>query len=244
MAATKQRLPRGAKARAQVVNERLAAAIPEPIVELDFRSAWQLLVATILAAQSTDKMINTITPELFARWPEPRHLADADLEEVEVVVKKSGFFRQKAKAIVTAAKKLVSDFEGEVPTALDDLVTVPGVGRKTANVVIGSAYRIATGMVVDTHVTRLSSRLGLSSEDDPERIEADLCRLFAQDDWIDASHRLILHGRYLCTARSPDCAACPLADTCPSAEAEMSDAWPVLARAEGARIPPRARGTA
>lgn len=241
MAVTKQRLPRGAKARAQVVNERLAVAIPEPIVELDFATAWQLLVATILAAQSTDKMINTITPELFARWPEPRHLAVADLDEVEVVVKSSGFFRQKAKAIVTAAQKLVADFDGAVPETLEDLVTVPGVGRKTANVVIGQAYRIATGIVVDTHVTRVSERLGLSAESDPEKIEADLCRLFPKADWIDAGHRMVLHGRYLCMARSPDCGACPLADVCPSTSEAMTGSWSERAAAEGRRIPTRSR---
>lgn len=211
------RLPRGAKERAKVIDERLAAAIPHPIVELDFTSAWQLLVATILAAQSTDKMINTITPELFRRWPTPAELAAADLGEVEEVVKKSGFFRQKAKAIVRAAEIVARDFGGEVPTELDALVTVPGVGRKTANVVLGSAYRIASGFVVDTHVTRLAGRLGLSNETDPEKIEADLSRLFPRAHWIDAAHRLILHGRYTCKARSPECGACVLADVCPSA---------------------------
>lgn len=240
MAVTKQRLPRGAKARAQVVNERLAVAIPTPVVELDFRNAWELLVATILAAQSTDKMINTITPDLFARWPTPAALADADPEEVEVVVKKSGFFRQKAKSIQTAARKLVADFGGEVPKNLDDLVSVPGVGRKTGNVVLGMAYGLATGVVVDTHVTRLVERLGLSSETDPEKIEADLMRLWPREQWVDAGHRVVLHGRYLCTARNPECGHCPLADVCPSALEAPSAAWEDLAQAEGERIPARA----
>lgn len=210
------RLPRGAKQRAATIDERLALSIPNPVVELDHTSAWQLLVATILAAQSTDKMINTITPELFRRWPEPRDLARADLADVEEVIKSSGFFRQKAKTIVAAATKIVADFGGQVPTDIDQLVTVPGVGRKTANVVLGAAYRIASGMVVDTHVTRLSARLALSTETDPERIEVDLMKAFPRTSWIDASHRLILHGRYVCKAKSPDCPNCTLADICPS----------------------------
>ncbi|MBL8788424.1 MAG: endonuclease III [Deltaproteobacteria bacterium] len=219
MANAKSRLPRGAKARAQTIDERLAEARPNPVVELDFESGYQLLIATILAAQSTDKMINTITPVLFARWPTPADLARADLADVEEVIKSSGFFRQKAKTIVAAADKLVRDFGGEIPLDIEDLVTVPGVGRKTANVVLGSAFRIPSGMVVDTHVTRLSAKLGLTTETEPEKIEADLMKLFPRDHWIDASHRLILHGRYVCKARKPDCGACVLADLCPSVEA-------------------------
>ena len=181
------------KQRAKVIEAQLAQARPNPIVELDFTNAWELLVATILSAQSTDKMINTITPALFARWPGPHELAKADLGEVEEVVKSSGFFRQKAKTIVNAAKAIAA-MGGEVPTELDALVTVPGVGRKTANVVLGSAYRIASGMVVDTHVTRVAGRLGLTTETDAEAIEADLCKLFPRSSWIDTSHRLVLHG--------------------------------------------------
>lgn len=210
------RLPRGARQRAAAIDARLAVTIPNPVVELDHTSAWQLLVATLLAAQSTDKMINTITPALFRRWPEPRDLAVADLADVEEVIKSSGFFRQKAKTIVAAAAKIVDDFGGEVPTEIDLLVSVPGVGRKTANVVLGAAYRIASGMVVDTHVTRLAARLALSGATDPERIEADLVKAFPRSSWIDASHRLILHGRYVCKAKSPDCPSCTLADICPS----------------------------
>jgi len=213
---TKRRLPRGAKERAPLIDLRLAERTPHPVVELDFANAWQLLVATILAAQSTDKMINTITPVLLSRWPGPRELAAADLADVEEVVKSSGFFRQKAKTIVAAAAKIVQDFGGEVPTEIEALVSVPGVGRKTANVVLGSAYRIASGVVVDTHVTRLAGRMGLSAETDPELIEVDLMKLLPRDRWIDASHRLILHGRYVCTAKSPDCGACVVADLCPS----------------------------
>lgn len=209
---------RGKKQRAKVIEERLAAERPNPLVELDFKSAWELLVATILAAQSTDKMINTITPVLFARWPGPHDLAKADLADVEEVVKSSGFFRQKAKTIVNAAQTIVA-MGGDVPTEIDELVKVPGVGRKTANVVLGSAYRIASGMVVDTHVTRVSGRLGLTTETDPEAIEDDLCKLFPKSSWIDTSHRLVLHGRYVCKAKKPACGSCVLADICPSVEA-------------------------
>jgi endonuclease-3 len=215
----KRRLPRGARERAPIINQRLAEATPRPVVELDFSSAWELLVATVLAAQSTDKMINTITPVLFGRWPTPAALAAAELADVEEVVKSSGFFRQKAKTIVLAAQKITSDFGGEVPTEIDLLVTLPGVGRKTANVVLGAAYRIASGIVVDTHVTRVAARLGLTTATDPEEIEADLCKLLPRADWIDVSHRLVLHGRYVCKARKPECGACPLADVCPSVEA-------------------------
>ncbi len=206
----------GRKKHAAVIADRLAADRPNPVVELDFRSAWELLVATILSAQSTDKMINTITPELFMRWPGPEQLASADLEAVEEVIKSSGFFRQKAKTIVKAAQVLVEHFGGEVPTELDALVTVPGVGRKTANVVLGSAFRIASGMVVDTHVTRVAARLGLTTETDAEKIEADLCKVFPKAAWIDTSHRLVLHGRYVCKAKAPACGACVLGDVCPA----------------------------
>jgi endonuclease-3 len=218
MARPTTRLPRGAKARGATVDVRLAADIPHPVVELDFTSAWQLLVATILAAQSTDKMINTITPELFARWPEPRDLAAAELADVEEVVKSSGFFRQKAKTIVAAANKVDAEFDGVVPSDIDALVTVPGVGRKTANVVLGAAYRIASGIVVDTHVTRVAGRLDLSRAADPVDIERDLMKVFPRDSWVDVSHRLVLHGRYVCKAKKPDCPRCSLADLCPSVE--------------------------
>ncbi len=210
------RLPKGAKQRAAAIDERLAVATPNPMVELDFTSPWQLLVATILAAQSTDKMINTITPHLFARWSTPAALAAADFDEVCVVIKSSGFFQQKAKTIIANAAMLVAEFGGVVPSEIDDLVRLPGVGRKTANVVLGMAYRIASGVVVDTHVTRLAGRLDLSRQTDPEHIEADLMRLFPRTSWIDVSHRLILHGRYICQAKRPQCTTCVLSDLCPS----------------------------
>lgn len=237
--------PRATKKQqlAAEVEARLTRAIPTPVVELDFDDAWQLLVATMLAAQSTDKLINTVTPVLFARWPTPEALAGAELAEVEVVVRSTGYFRQKAKAIVAAAQKLVADFGGEVPRDIDALVTLPGVARKTANVVIGCAYGIPSGFVVETHVARVAERLGLSTEKRPAAVEAELCRLFAQDAWIAMSHRFTLFGRYLCKARSPACAGCPLNELCRAREAEPEGSWEARADALGALIPPRpARG--
>jgi len=206
------------EARALEVHARLAEVTPSPVVELDFETPWQLLIATILAAQSTDKMINTVTPTLFARWPTPAALGAAPQEEVEEVIHSTGFFRNKAKAIIGASKKLAEDFDGVVPEDIDDLVTLPGVARKTANVVLGSALGIPAGMVVDTHVTRVSQRLGLTAEKNAVKIERDLCSLFPRDGWIAASHRLVLHGRYVCKAKKPLCGECALADLCPSRE--------------------------
>lgn len=201
------------------VRKRLAAAIPEPRVELDHENAWQLLVATILSAQSTDKKINEVTPALFARYPTPADLAVAELGEVEVLVKSTGFFRNKAKAIVGAAKALTEHFDGEVPRTVAELITLPGVARKTANVVLGAAYRIPSGMVVDTHVRRVSQKLELTVHEDPVKIEKELTGLFHKRSWIDMSHRLVLHGRYVCTAKSPRCGRCPLNEICGAAAA-------------------------
>ncbi|MEZ4339854.1 MAG: endonuclease III [Sandaracinaceae bacterium] len=206
--------------QAEDVRKRLAVAIPSPMVELDHRSAWELLVATILAAQATDKKINEITPALFARYPGPRELAEADLEEVQELVKQSGFYREKAKRIIAAAKVVHEQFGGEVPKTMPKLLKVPGAARKTANVVLGIAYRRPTGIVVDTHVTRLAGRLELSVEETPEKIEKELMTLFPKRSWIDVSHRLILHGRYVCKARFPRCGRCPLHEICAVAEGD------------------------
>lgn len=214
------------------MRERLAKAIPEPRVELDFDNAWQLLMATMLAAQSTDKTINTITPELFARYPTPAALAAAPQEEVEVIVRRSGYFRQKAKAIRRASQALVSEHGGEVPRDIDTLVTLPGVARKTANVVLGCAYGISSGIVVDTHCKRLSHRLHLTRAEDPPGIEADLQQLFHRRSWIKVSHRIILHGRYVCVARAPKCDRCPLNEVCPSAGGPPAGTWTQRARWE------------
>jgi endonuclease III len=195
----------------------LAERWPDAYVELDHENAFQLLVATILAAQSTDKMINTITPALFAKYPDASALAAADPIEVEPLIFKSGFYRNKAKAIVGMARALVERHGGNVPTTMEELVELPGVARKTANVVLGNALGKAEGVVVDTHVTRLSQRLGLTRETDPVKIEQDLVRLLPRDEWTKFSNRLIWHGRRICDAKKPDHDNCLLAPLCPSA---------------------------
>ncbi|HLU39401.1 MAG TPA: endonuclease III [Planctomycetota bacterium] len=221
---------------ARAVQERLKRAIPEPRCELDHRSPWELLVATILSAQSTDATVNKVTPELFARWPTPLALAEADPAEVEAVVRPTGFFRNKTRLIQGAARTLVAEFGGKVPQTMDDLLRVPGVARKTANVVLGVAYRVAAGIVVDTHVQRVAERLGLSGEHDPAKVERDLCALFPRRVWIDISHRLLLHGRYVCTARQPAHEACCLFEVCPSAQGQPEGTWTARAAAEAARL--------
>lgn len=204
--------------QAKDVRTRLARAIPEPVVELDHEDAWQLLVATILSAQSTDKKINEVTPALFARWPTPKALGEADQAEVEAVVKPTGFYRNKAKAIIAASRAVAERFGGEVPRTMEEITTLPGVARKTGNVVLGSAYGIASGIVVDTHVTRVARRLELTTHDDPEDIEAELMQLFPKRDWIAMGHRLVLHGRYVCKAKQPRCERCPLNEICAAAQ--------------------------
>lgn len=218
--------------RAAEVSTRLARAMPAPRVELDFEDAWQLLIATILSAQSTDRMVNRVTPELFRRYPTPTALAAADQDELEGIVKSTGFFRNKAKAIRGASEMLVEKFSGVVPREIEALVALPGVARKTANVVLGSAYGIPSGIVVDTHAGRVARRLGLTAEEDPVKVELALQGLFPRDAWIDTGHRFVLHGRYVCTARAPRCAACPLNELCPSAAAESDGPWTARADAE------------
>ena len=224
-----------AQSRSELLT-RLIEEIPAPKCELDHVDGWTLLIATILSAQSTDRTVNTVTPTLFAKWPTPEALASAPREEVEEVVHRTGFFRNKAKAIQGAALAIHTEHGGEVPRDLDTLITLPGVARKTANVVLGIAYRIASGMVVDTHVTRVSQRLGLTAETNPEKVEKALCQLFAQDQWIDSGHRLLLHGRYVCVAKNPDCSNCALADICPSRTAEALGSWQDRAKHARARI--------
>ena len=203
-------IPDALQDRVKKIHTRLRKAQPAPKVELDHENAWQLLVATILAARSNDRTINSITPTLFERWPTPADLAAAPQEEVEVVVKKSGFFRNKAKAIRKTAQAVVDDFGGEVPETMADLITLPGVARKTSNVVIASVFRKSVGIVVDLHVTRLVERLGITAEKDATKIEALLCALFPKRSWVDVGHRLVLHGRHVCTARKPKCDRCPI----------------------------------
>ena len=195
----------------------LGELYPNAVVELDFANAYQLLAATILAAQSTDKTINTITPALFARYPTPAALAQADPAELEPLIFKSGFYRMKAKSLSGMARALVARHGGEVPRTMAELVALPGVARKTANVILGSALGITEGVVVDTHVTRLAQRLGLSRETDPVKIEQDLMKVLPKAQWTPFAHRLIWHGRRVCLAKKPDCEHCVLAPLCPSA---------------------------
>ncbi len=190
---------------------------PDAKCALDFENPLQLLVATILSAQCTDERVNKVTPVLFARYPNARALAEADREELEQIVHSTGFYRNKAKNIQEACRRIVTEYGGEVPSNMADLLSLAGVARKTANVVLGNCYGIADGIVVDTHVKRLSERLGLTTQTDPEKIERDLMAMSPQSDWIDLSHLLIFHGRRVCDARKPRCADCPISYLCPSA---------------------------
>jgi len=196
---------------------RLRAAHPDAECALEHVDAFQLLVATVLSAQTTDVNVNKVTPVLFARWPDAPALADAPTAEVEKVIGSLGFFRQKTKSIVGLSKKLVAGFGGRVPETLAELVTLPGVGRKTANVVLGVAFGRPEGVVVDTHVQRLSQRLGWTKHKEPEKIEQDLMKLFPREDWDPIGHTLIFHGRRICSAARPACAACSVNDVCPCA---------------------------
>lgn len=196
---------------------RLHAHHADAHCELEHESAFQLIIATVLSAQSTDVTVNSVTPELFRRWPTAAALAGAKTEEVEQVILRTGFFRQKTKSIVGLSQKLVAEHAGKVPRTLAELVKLPGVGRKTANVVLGVAFGTPEGVVVDTHVQRITQRLGFTRHAEPIEIEQDLMRLFPVSDWDMLSHVLIFHGRRICTARKPACAACPVSDRCPSA---------------------------
>lgn len=208
---------RKSRARASAILGILQRTWPKATCELDFKNAYQLTVATILSAQSTDKRVNLVTPALFRRYPTPARLARADLAELEELVHSTGFFRQKAKSLVRMAETVVSEFAGKIPRTMEEMVRLPGVARKTANVVLGSAYRVPSGVVVDTHVTRVAGRLGLTREVDPVKIERDLMAAAPRERWIDLGHQLIWHGRRICHARKPECQACPLAPLCPSA---------------------------
>jgi endonuclease-3 len=201
------------------IYRRLAALYPDAHCELDHHDAWQLLVATILSAQCTDKRVNMVTPILFARYPTPAALAAAPREDVEEIIRSTGFFRNKAKSIVRMAAAVADEHGGRVPDRMEELVLLPGVGRKTANVVLGNAFDRNEGVVVDTHVARLSARLGLSRQTDPVRIERDLMALFPRETWAMLSHLLIWHGRRVCDAKKPRCAECVLSDICPSSRA-------------------------
>lgn len=189
---------------------------------LTHRNAWELLVATILSAQCTDVRVNMVTPELFALYPTPAALAKKKPEDIEPLIKSTGFFRNKAKSIVGAAKKITEEFGGKVPQSMEELLTVPGAARKTANVVLGTWFKIAVGVVVDTHVHRISRRLELTKADDARNIEQDLMKVIPQANWIDFSHQVIHHGRALCVARKPKCIECPLEPICHAADKTYS----------------------
>jgi endonuclease-3 len=204
------------RARALEIQRRLLAAYPDAHCALDYRNAYELAVATILSAQCTDVRVNLVTPELFKRWPTPQALAKARLSEIERVIKSTGFFRNKAKSLSGLAKRLIERHGGEVPAEMDALVELPGIGRKTANVVLGNAFGMNEGVVVDTHVLRVSHRLGLTRHTDPIRVERALMPLFPRESWAMLSHLMIAHGRAICVARKPRCAECPLSDICPS----------------------------
>jgi endonuclease-3 len=203
--------------RAAAIMAGLDTLYADAHCELDFATPFQLLVATILSAQCTDKLVNTVTPALFAKYPDAAAMARADVADVERMVSRTGFFRQKAKNIVGSAQAIVERHGGEVPRSMDALTAMPGVARKTANVILGSAYGMNEGIAVDTHVTRLSGRLALSKHDDPKKIEQDLLKIFPRDHWTRVGHQLIWHGRRVCFARKPDCEHCLLAPHCPSA---------------------------
>ena len=194
--------------------ELLAGAYPDARCELDYRDPWQLLVATVLSAQCTDQRVNQVTPSLFARWPTPAAVASAPLDELEEAVRPTGFYRNKARAVRDAARVLVSQHSGEVPQDLEALVELPGVGRKTAKVVLGEAFGLAAGIAVDTHVRRVAGRIGLTQATDPETIAGELERFVPRSGWVAFSMRMILHGRRVCAARRPRCTECALEPVC------------------------------
>jgi len=208
--------------RVSEILKRLQEMYPTATCALHHTNAWELLVATILSAQCTDVRVNMVTPVIFKKHPTPKHFAALKPEELEPDIRTTGFFRNKAKSIVGAAKKVVEQFGGKVPETMEELLTVPGAARKTANVVLGTWFRKAEGVVVDTHVHRISRRLELTKNDDPKSIEQDLMKVLPREQWIDFSHRVIWHGRALCIARKPKCAECKLENVCHAADKTWS----------------------
>lgn len=211
-----------APARVAEILQRLDDRYPDVRCALHHNSAWELLVATILSAQCTDVRVNMVTPILFEKYPTMEHFAALQPEDLEPDIRSTGFFRNKSKSVVGAARKIISDFGGEVPRTMEELLTVPGAARKTANVVLGSWFGIAAGVVVDTHVQRISRRLELTKNEAPPKIEEDLMRVIPREKWIDFSHQIIHHGRALCIARKPKCAECPMEALCHAADKTWS----------------------
>jgi len=208
--------------RIAAILDALEKAYPKAVCALNHRNAWELLVATILSAQCTDVRVNLVTPELFKVFPTPKAMAAASLPELEEIIRTTGFYRNKAKSIQGAGRVITEEFGGEVPRTMEELLRVPGAARKTANVVLGSWYGIAVGVVVDTHVLRISRRLELTKETTPEKVEKDLMRVIPQAKWIEFSHQVIYHGRQICYARKPRCADCTLERECNSADKTWS----------------------
>ncbi len=202
--------------RVAAILKALDEAYPNAVCALNHRTPWELLVATILSAQCTDVRVNMVTPELFKHFPTPAAMAKATLPELEALIRTTGFFRNKAKSIQGAARKIIADFNGQVPQTLAELITIPGAARKTANVVLGVSYRKAEGVVVDTHVFRIARRLELAKGDTPEKVEQELMQIIPRDRWISFSHQLIHHGRQVCLARNPKCNQCNLEPLCHS----------------------------
>jgi endonuclease-3 len=213
------------KKRALRIHRKLAKAYPDADCALRYETPFQLLIATILSAQCTDKMVNSVTPALFARYPDPKAMSAAKTADLEALIRSTGFFRQKTKSLINASTDIVEKFGGEVPRTLEELTTLRGAARKTANVVLGNAFGIP-GLTVDTHMKRINTRLGLTRNDDPVKIERDLMELVPQKDWTWFSHRVIHHGRQCCDARKPQCERCPLRSDCP---------WPDSAAAQASR---------
>jgi endonuclease III len=209
------------KERAARVYERLAEEYPDAHCALVHRNPYELTVATILSAQCTDARVNMVTPELFRRYPEPEDLASARSEDVEEIIRSTGFFRSKAKSLIGMATAVMERHEGRIPRTMKELVRLPGIGRKTANVVLGNAFGIDEGVVVDTHVKRLSTRLGFTRESTPEKIEEDLAGLFPRERWTMLPHLLIFHGRRVCVARKPRCEICAVEEWCPSSRVKV-----------------------
>jgi len=214
--------------RVAEILKRLAATYPNAECALHHRNAWELLVATILSAQCTDVRVNMVTPELFRQFPTPKAMSEASQPALEELIRSTGFYRNKAKSILGAAKKITTEFGGKVPRTLAELTTVPGAARKTANVVLGVAYGLAEGVVVDTHVLRISRRLHLTQATEPKQVEQDLIKIIPKDHWIAYSHEIIHHGRQICIARKPKCADCTLETVCTSGDKTWSSGktWP------------------